>query len=195
MAQPQKKLDEVLARRKTADAKDVVLWSDGSLTWGRMGTVIKGSAHARTPAQIRDALAAGWLALGDVELYDAAEVPKLMAAARKVAARGGTPGDLRSAFGASASREERLTPIWTTLETDRAGNPTLRIWKLPRLLYGNLAVWDDRRGPRASSMGRYQVMSEMGRSGTYAPIGVQFHTLHDLSAYLHEARGLHLGKR
>lgn len=195
MRQPLKKSDEIIGQRKTADAKSVVLWSDGSLTWGRMGTVIKGSPHARTAAQIRDALAAGWLVLGDIELYDAAELPRLIAAARKTATRGpygGTPGEMRTEFARSASREGRLTPSWTTLEADRGGKPTLRVWKLPRLLYGGLAVWDDRRAPGASR-GRYHVMREIGRTGSYTATGDQFHDLDTLSDWLREERGRHLG--
>jgi len=184
--------DEVIGRRKTADDKDVALWSDGTLTWGRLGTAIKGSPHARTPVQVEAARRAGWLALGEVELYDATEVPKLIAAARKVADRGGTPGELRAEFARSASRGERLVPTWTTIETDRDGRPLVRVWKLPRLLYGNLAVWDERRG-RGASRGRYQVMREIGRSGTYVPTGHDFHDLQALSAWLREERGRHLG--
>jgi hypothetical protein len=194
MPQAAKKKDEVIGQRKTADDKSVVLWSDGSLTWGRVGTVIKGSPHAKTPAQVEAALRAGWLVLGDAELYDAAEVPRLIAAARKAAVRGGLPGDLRASFARSESREDRLTPSWITTEADRAGNPLVRVWKLPRLLYGGLTVWDERRG-RGASRGRYQVMREFGRSGTYAPTGDDFHDLDALSAWLHQERGRHLGAR
>jgi hypothetical protein len=156
--------------------------------------VIKGSAHAKTPAQVEAALHAGWLVLGDVELYDAAEVPKLIAVARKTAAQGGVPGEMRTALAKAESREDRLTPMWTTIEADRAGNPLVRVWKLPRLLYGGLSVWDERRG-RGASRGRYQVMREFGRSGTYAPTGDDFHDLDALSAWLHQERGRHLGVR
>ena len=46
----------VIGRGKTADDRSVCLWSDGSLTWGALGPVIKGSPHARTDKQIADTL-------------------------------------------------------------------------------------------------------------------------------------------
>jgi hypothetical protein len=191
-AKTAKKKDEIIGRGKTADGKSVQLWSDGTLTWG-LGNAIKGSPHARTPAQVEVARRAGWLVLGDVSIYDADEVSRLIAAARKIAARGGSPGDLRAEFARSETREERLTPVWVTQEADREGRPTVRVWKLPRLLYGGLAVWDDRRG--TGTRGRYQVMREIGRTGTYTGPLVQFDDFDALSAYLRDERGRFLDLR
>ena len=74
---------EQMARRTTADGKSVILWSDGTLTSG-MGWHIKGSSHtARSAYERKKNIEAGWLLMGDVELYDYAEVPKLVNAARK----------------------------------------------------------------------------------------------------------------
>lgn len=175
--------DEVIARRTTADGKTVVLWSDGSLTWGRMGTVIKGSPHARTPAQKQEAREAGWRVLGEVELYDAAEVPRLIAAARKVARSGGTPGDVRAEYARSGQREQRLTPVWKVYQTDRDGRPKVRVWRLPRLLYGGIVVWDE-----TSPRGRYHVMREIRGTGTLESTGIHFRDLDKLSAFLLEER-------
>jgi hypothetical protein len=175
--------DTVLARRKTADGKIVALWSDGSLSWA-LGNVIKGSPNARTAAQVKEALAAGWLVLGEVELYDADEVSRLIAVARKAAQRGGDPGDVRKAFAEDAP----LRPIWTVMEADRDGTPRVRVWKLPRLSHPGQAVWDETRG--AHGRGRYHVMREVGRSGTFKPTGVQFHDLRALAQYLRETSQL-----
>ena len=176
--------DEIVARRKTSDDKEVALWSDGSLTWGRWN-VIKGSPHARTPAQIEEALRAGWLVMGEIELYDAEEVPRLIEVARKVARRGGDPGDVRAEFAKGAP----LRPLWTIQEADRDGRPQVRVWRLPRLSHPDLAVWDEVRGSRGR--GRYQVMREISRgSGTYASTGVQFHDLASLQKYLRETSQL-----
>jgi len=176
---------EVIAQRKTADDKAISLWNDGSLTWGRMGTVIKGSPHPRTDAQIEEALKAGHLVMGDVELYDAADVPRLIEAARKVAKRGGLPGDVRREF----AKDAPLRPVWAVQEADRDGKPLVRVWKLPRMSHPGLAVWDEIRG--SGARGRYQVMQEMKRgSGTYAPTGVQFHDLASLAKYLRETSAL-----
>jgi hypothetical protein len=192
-----KKADEIIARRKTADDKAVALWSDGSLTWGGVGTVIKGSPHARTAAQIEEALAAGWLVMGEVEAYDADEVPRLIEVARKVARRGGLPGDVRGEFAKSAP----LKPLWTVIEADRDGRPLVRAWILPRITHPGMAVWDEVRG--SGGRGRYQVMREVTRgvpgqirggrgSGAYESTGFQFHDLAKLSQYLRETSQLGL---
>lgn len=171
--------DEVIATRKTYDGKNISLWSDGSLTWGRLGTVIKGSPHARTTAQIQEARDAGWLVMGEVEVYDADEVPRLIEVARKVAKRGGRPGDVRAEF----AKQTPIKPHWTVIETDRNGKPLVRSWILPRLTHPGLAVWDEIRG--SGGRGRYQVMREVARgSGTYEPTGFQFNDLDKLTQYL-----------
>ena len=176
----------VIARRKTADGTAVALWNDGTLTWGGIGRVIKGSPNARTPDQVREALRAGWLVVGDVELYDEREVTGLIEAARKVARRGGLPGDVRATF--AAKNKLKLRPVWTTQEADRAGRPTVRVWRLPRISHPGLAVWDEVRG--SHGRGRYQVMKEIGRTGAFNSTGVQFHDLDKLAEYLNETSNL-----
>lgn len=174
---------EVIAQRKTADDKAISLWNDGSLTWGRMGTVIKGSPHARTDAQIREAFAAGHLVMGDVELYDADDVPRLIEVARKVARRGGLPGDVRREFAKAAP----LRPHWEVQETDRDGRPTVRVWRLPRISHPGMVIWDEVRGSQGA---RYRVMTEImergRRSGTLSDTGVRFKDLASLAKYLRE---------
>jgi hypothetical protein len=183
----------ILARRKTADDKAVLLHADGTLTWA-LGSAIKGSPNARTAAGIEEALDAGWIVMGEVELYDADEVPRLIEVARKAARRGGEarlPGNVRAAF----HKQAPLKPHWTTLEADRDGKPTIRVWRLPRMSHPGLAVWDT---PRNTSRGRYEVMTEaraggLGQrsgGGTYATTGVRFHDLNKLSQYLRETSAL-----
>ncbi len=87
----------IIARRSTSDGKHVCLWSDGLLTWA-MGYFIKGAARPRTESGRNEALRAGWLVLGDVELYDAAEVPTLVRAARLTVKGDGLPGTMRTRF-------------------------------------------------------------------------------------------------
>lgn len=177
---------EIIARRKTADDKVVALWNDGSLTWGSWN-VIKGSPHARTDAQIREALAAGWLVMGEIELYDADDVPRLIDVARKVAHRGGLPGDVRREF----AKGRPLKPHWQVQEADRDGRPTVRVWRLPRLSHPGLVIWDEVRGSHGE---RYRVMTEIiergRRTGTLADTGVRFKDLASLSKYLHETSEL-----
>lgn len=178
---------EVIARRQTADDKAVSLWNDGSLTWGRMGTVIKGSAHPRTDAQIREALAAGHLMMGEIELYDSDDVPRLIEVARKVARRNGLPGDVRREF----AKGRPLRPHWQVQETDRDGRPTVRVWRLPRITHPGLVIWDEVRGSHGA---RYRVMTEIlergRRSGTLADTGVRFKDLASLDKYLRETSAL-----
>lgn len=168
---------EIIARRRSADDKIVALWSDGAITGG-LGLYIKGSPCARTEDARVEALTAGWLVMGDVCLYDFDEVPDLIAAARKVARVGGDPAAMRRAMAARGP----LRPVWSVLETDRDGIPTLRVWRLPRMSHPGLAIWDDPRG----GGGRYQVMAEIQRSGTFAPTGVRCRTLAEVAAYLDE---------
>lgn len=178
---------EVIAQRKTADDKTISLWNDGSLTWGRMGTVIKGSPHPRTDTQIREALKAGHLVMGEIELYDAADVPRLIEVARKVTRRGGQPGDLRREF----AKDAPLKPKWQVQEADRDGRPTVRVWRLPRLSHPGMVIWDEVRGSHGA---RYRVMTEIiergRRSGTLADTGVRFKDLASLSKYLRETSEL-----
>lgn len=76
--------DHVVGRRRTADGYQVALWSDGALTLGFAHQyAIRG---ARGPAR-HVALSAGWSVLGDVELYDAAEVRDLAHQRRRAARR------------------------------------------------------------------------------------------------------------
>jgi hypothetical protein len=163
----------VMARRKTAQGSTVKLWSDGSLTWA-LGRYVKGSPHARTPGQLATAHAAGWLVMGEVELYDDDEVESLVRAARWAAERGLDHGAMR----ARMHRAPVLRPVWEVIEADRDGKPRVRCWKLPRLRWPGLAVWCDGA--------TYSIWTEAGRTGTYAPTGIEFSNLADLSAHLSE---------
>lgn len=176
--------DGIIARGKTYDDKVVLLWSDGSLTWA-LGSAIKGSPNARTAAGIKEAVTAGWLVMGEVSIFNADEITRLIEAARKVARKGGSPGDVRAAF----AKQAPLKPHWTTLETDRDGKPTIRVWRLPRISHPGMAVWDT---PRNASRGRYEVMVEVragglgqrSGGGTYGTTGFRFRDLDKLSQYL-----------
>lgn len=160
-----------IATRRTAQGSIVHLWDDGTLTWA-LGRYIKGSPCPRTDEQRVEALRAGWLVMGDVELYDDDEVPALVAAARWTARRGGDPGMMRDRLHGSAV----MRPVWTTLETDRDGTPRVQCWKLPRLRWPGLAVWRE--------CGRYSVWAEISGSGSYKPTGVDFSNLRSLTEYL-----------
>ncbi len=175
----------ILARRKTADDKVVLLHDDGTLTWA-LGNAIKGSPNARTAEQIEEALTAGWIVMGEVEIHDADEVSHLIEVARAAARRGGDatlPGNVRKAIWKDAP----LKPHWVTLEADRDGRPLVRVWNLPRLSHPGVAIWDEARG--SGGRGRYQVMRQHDRNrgrDTFVPTGIQFSDLAALSKYLRE---------
>lgn len=166
-----------IARRHTADGNAVVLWSDSAIT-GRLGYRIPGVpiARPRTVEAMSAALTIGWLFLGECELFDVAELPALHAVCRWTAERGGLPGDVRARVAAES--RFRVRPVWTVTSTDRDGAPTERVWKLPRLRWPGLAVWDTCGGE-----GRYQVWN-IDRHDVCTPTGVRFSTLDELSAYL-----------
>lgn len=166
-----------LAARETSDGKRVELWSTGAVTGG-MGFALDGvpiarprSAEARTVA-----LRAGWLLIGEVELWDRAEVPALYAACRRVAARGGEPGDVRAAMAAKAPH----IPIrWEVLQADRDGETTCRVGTLPRLMWAGVGVWHE--------SGRYEIMHEHadGHGGhAWHGTGITFASQRELFRYL-----------
>lgn len=77
----------VIAERRTFDGIRVCGWSDGEVTFG-LGIYPQGIRRRRTRVyaeQIRD------LVLEEVSLYDAAEVPALIRAAREAVAQASFP--------------------------------------------------------------------------------------------------------
>ncbi len=93
------------------------------------------------------------------------------------------------------SKQAPLKPHWTTLETDRDGKPTIRVWRLPRTSHPGMAVWDT---PRNASRGRYEVMVEVragglgqrSSGGTYGTTRLRFRNLDELSQYIRETSQL-----
>ena len=139
----EKKPALVMAERQTADGSRLRLWSDGALTggggYGFPGVPI---ARPRDAAKAELLRTAGWLVLGEAELYHDAEIPKLYAAALRVAASGGDPGDLRAS--AAKSLDTLHIPIrWEVLTADRNGHPTTRFGHLPRLGWAGVGVWHE----------------------------------------------------
>ncbi len=176
--------DHEIARRETADGVTVYLWSDGAVT-GRMGFALRGVTLVRpkTAEAIRRERAAGWMLMGDVCLYDLDEVGALYDACRWAARRG---------LGVAGARERlvnskgpRVTPHWEVYQTDRDGNPRVRVWRLPRIAWHGLAVWDE--VAPGHSRGRYLVCT-VDRDGVAESTGMYFSNLRDLAAYLDEVR-------
>lgn len=168
----------VIARRKTSDGKLVLLWSDGSIS-GAMSYQIKGVPMTKD-TQV------GWLFVSEVELYSYAELPALYKAAKWAAKRNGNHGDVRARVGKLLTpKPMKLKPIWTVVSTDRDGKPTDRYWKLDRVRWPGLVVWDHVNQGRG---GRYEVAS-IDRNGTINPnSGVRVRTMGEVAKYLATVR-------
>lgn len=159
---------EQVARRVTSDGHHVTLWSDGSLLLP-LGQFIPGWGGKRLPGR------AGWLVMGEVELYDLEEVPTLAEACRWAAKHGKTPGEMR----AHLHRDAPIRLVWTVMHADRDGRPTVRTCRLNRIQWPGLIVWHER--------GVYELLkTERPRPGgdTCLPTGFKFRTLRDLTAHL-----------
>lgn len=164
----------VIARRLTSDGLRVQLWSDGSISGG-FGALP--GVPSRVPRDRDTALAAGWMFLGWVELYDREEIAGFYAACRWAAERGLDGAAARQRF----ARKPPLKPRWDVYQADRDGRPTLRVWKLPRLLgFGGLAVWDHCSSGRG---GRYELVS-YDRKSVCSTTGMRFATLAGLRDHL-----------
>ena len=170
-----------ISRRTTADGYHVLLHEQGSIT-GAMGYAIRGvpCARPRTPDGVAVALRVGALLMGEVCLYDLAELPALYAAARKVAARYGLPGDLRAEM--AREREPHVLLRWQVMHADRDGRPTVRIARLPRLRWPGTYVWHE--------SGRYEVMRQLSAlhgsaaDAALTTTGFAFATQRELFAWL-----------
>lgn len=71
---------EIMAKRLTADGKTVLFWNDGAITSGMHDYV---AYPPRRADRFDEALRAAWLVAGEVSLYDWAELPTLIKAARE----------------------------------------------------------------------------------------------------------------
>jgi hypothetical protein len=142
----------VTAHRETSDGVAVEIWSDGALT-GRIGRAIPGVPIARPradrPASLALTRAAAALISDYVSMHDACELPRLYACARRVAGRGGSPGDMRRAFDAGDA--PKLALAWEIYATDAKGNVTARVARLDRIRWPGLVVWHER--------GRYELLA------------------------------------
>lgn len=160
-----------IARRRTCDNIGVILWSDGTLT-SFVGS-IKGLPYRQSA---RATLQAGWLFMGEVELWNYNELDTLYKACVWVAAHDGLPGSVRAFLNKPAP----LRPNWIVAATDNRGTPTERIWRLPRLRWPDLAVFDT-----CSAKKRYAIYVRIHNSNeTYSPTGFVFATLSELQAHL-----------
>lgn len=170
----------VIARRTTSDGKAIELWSDGSLT-SALGRAIKGAPFNPKPSAQQQALAVGWLVIGDASLYDLSEIGKLAASAKYAVEHGGQPVTMRAHFGKRTDRKA-LSPNFVVTETDRDGKPVTRVWKLPRIgPWSGTAVWD--HVSRGGARGRYEIFERISGE-TYKTTGVSFGSQSELLKWM-----------
>jgi len=168
----------VIARRRTAQGTAVWLFDDGALaSWADAlpGVPV---ARPRTPEGRRLTLDAGWLFVGEVEVYDDHELAALYVAAKRIAKRGGTPGDLRAET--ARELEPKITFHWND-EGD------YRTCVLPRIEWPGMAVRHER--------GVYEVMHWRHTGAAVAcpgmawmPSGFRFRTIEELTKFLNTQR-------
>lgn len=152
----------VIARRQTADGADVVLWENGAIT-GALGLALPGVrvARPRTREGRAAALALGWRIMGEVALYDAAELGALL-----------QPGKAR----------REIVFSWSVLATDPAGSPVERWSALPQDRWAGWCVFDF-CGRDGSERGRYQIFRYVS-DDTAEPTGIVFQAQADLVSFL-----------
>jgi len=171
----------IIARRSTLDGIGIVCWDNGAIV-GRFGTALPGVpvVRPRTDAARAASVVAAHLFMGEVEIYDLSETGALYEACRWAALHGGQPGDVRRRLTKTSA--PTLTPVWTVLSTDRDGTPTERYWRLPRLRWPGLAVWDHVNHGRS---GRYEIVAIDRRdSDTCMSTGIFFRTQAELFSHL-----------
>lgn len=173
----------IIGRRRTADNIGVTLWSHGPVLGGFGALPEVPVVRPSTVDAVARELRAGWLLLGEVSLYEFPEVPRLYAAARSVAARNGSPADVRAEF--ERLSEPKLKFLWQTIEADNRGDWTLQVARLNRFQWPRMSVERTRAG--------YEVMNHVQRQSHVYPwtlgevaesSGVRFTSQRDLVAYL-----------
>lgn len=168
---------------KTADGVKVVLWDDGSIT-GAMGYELKGFRMVRPRTKRGVAVQAGTMFLDDLSLYDLSELGDAYKAYRWAAEKGKTHGEARAKFSGKGERaaKGKLIPDWHVVSADRDGRPKERVWRLPRIRWPGLAVWDH-GGKWAGGRERYELMN-VDRGGTAKTTGVTFRNMQELEKHL-----------
>lgn len=183
----------VIMRRTTADGIEVNLWDDGAIT-GALGIGLPKVPLARpkTADAVKRARSIAWLMLGEVCLYNQADLPDLYLAAKKAASLDGMPGTVRKAFREIREARNRLNLKlnWNISRADARGKTTERWARLPFVRWPGMYVMDF-CGSEGSGAGRYQVChrKHSPRGGnrhdvTVESTGLTFRTLRELFDHL-----------
>lgn len=176
----------VVSQRRTSDNITIMLWSTGMVS-SRFDTLPGVPARRpRTADGQAKALAAGWLFMGWVELFELAELPDLYKACERVARRGGLPGDVGRELEAMALPDEPVLFMkFVTTSGDARGQWVEQVAVLDRIRWPGLLVRRTRKG--------YEVWSETytnpnagacSRAPAHAPTGMMFTNRRELVRHL-----------
>lgn len=137
----------VVSQRRTSDNITIMLWSTGMVS-SRFDTLPGVPARRpRTADGQAKALAAGWLFMGWVELFELAELPDLYKACERVARRGGLPGDVGRELEAMALPDEPVLFMkFVTTSGDARGQWVEQVAVLDRIRWPGLRVLRTRAG-------------------------------------------------
>lgn len=183
----------VVARRTSFDGDAILVWDSGAIT-GAMGFAIEGIpiARPRSSAARITQLAAAWLFADEASLCNTDEIAALYRASVWAAKRGGGADSVRRRLASIVA--PRVKPAWTVTRADREGRPVERFWRLPRIRWPGLAVWDHctptsgRNNGRASGGAggcRYELVG-IDRNGVCRSTGFRFRNLRELARHLHD---------
>lgn len=171
---------EQMARRTLFTGEDIILWSDGSIS-RPFGFYVEGSPRPRTNQGKEIAVDAGWLVIGDCEIYDLDELPMLIEAAMWTVRRDRLPGTMRRRFAELKKRRGWPQPEWTSIQEDACGRVVVRCWMPHRLsAWGGFGVIDDTRAVG----GRSTLARITPGTSTLEPAGLQFGRLADLLNFM-----------
>lgn len=171
-------VDHVIAQRTTSDGKEVYAYSDGAIT-GFMGRRLPGVpvAKPRTIEASHRERRAAQLFMGEVCLWNEADLGRLHKAARKAAANGGDAGDVRRGM----KRSEAILIPFRVSEVSPAGAVVERfaVFRLGRLFHVAI-LWSRSRGYEMGHM----VAGAMGRYDVFEASGFVFKNLAGVQAHL-----------
>lgn len=169
-----------VTKRRLYSGEVLTLWADGDLT-DTSSFRVAGWSLPRSVDGKRQALAAGWLLMGEAEIFELDELPALIKAAKWGAKRDAIPGDVRAKASEILRRAAAPVPSWEVTEADSRGATVARQWRPSRLSpWGRYGVIDDRR----MREGRYLLAPLVGPDTIGR--GLHFRRLGDLLDFMAE---------
>lgn len=178
-----------IKRANTADGIAVQMWSDGAIT-SLSGAGFQGLPVRRPKTQEAADLwrSVGWLFMGEVCLWDTADLARLYRCAERAVRLDGLPGTLRRLMAVEAPTAP-FRAIWRVARADPRGVVEERHCFPPRLGPWADLVLVDHCGRAGSVGGRYEVTRRLRNHSTATDVvveatGFRFGRLADLWTHL-----------